>query len=370
MKREAAGAYSDLRENYRVFFSPLYGGFWVFTRYEDIKEALQHPELWSSRHSAIPTREMSLPPLTSDPPQHTVYRRLINPAFTPFKVEERASSIRELARQLISGIASTEFDFLDEFARPYPSIIFTEIFGLPSDEWRRLMNWDEVILHSDDFGARAQATADVRAYMRERVADRTRAPRDDLLSQLIASIVDSKPLPEDELLTMSVMLFLAGLDTVTSHMGSFIHFLATHPDHRQQIVDDPKIIPGAVEELLRFFSQSNPCRTAACDFEFAGVQIREGDRLLIVLGSAGRDGEEFEGASSVDFTRPNNRHIAFGAGPHRCAGLHLARFELVIALEEWHARFPEYELAPGYAPDYFLGGVMGLQALPLVVPRR
>jgi cytochrome P450 len=177
--------------------------------------------------------------------------------------------------------------------------------------------------------------------------------------------VDGERLTQDEAYAFTYLLFMAGLDTVTNSLGFTWMFLAQHPGHRRQIVEDPRIIPDAVEELLRYYSFVGITnRTVSRDLEFAGVAMRGGDRIMLPTSAAGRDDEQFPDAQVVDFGREPNRHLAFAAGPHRCLGSHLARAELRIALAEWHRRIPEYRIA-GTGVTYHGGALGGPTALSL-----
>jgi cytochrome P450 len=187
----------------------------------------------------------------------------------------------------------------------------------------------------------------MRDYFKEMFDRRRAEPQDlevDILTYLLSAEVDGEPIPEENLLNMAVVLVLAGLDTTKSQLGYNFHYLATHPDDRRRIVDDPALIPSAIEELLRYHAFVPPARKLARDVEYEGCPMREGQMVLMPLWSATRDPRAFEDAGTVQLDRNPNRHIAFGAGPHRCAGAHLARRELLVAMEEWHKRIPDYHL--------------------------
>jgi cytochrome P450 len=368
IRDDPIGAYEHLHERGRMLFSPLNGGFWFLTNYADIHEALQRPDLWSSKYTSVPARDSRLLPLSLDAPDHAKYRRLINPAFAPGRMAELEGKMRDLCRSLIEPIKhQSEFDFLEVFARPFPSTIFTQMFGLPSEEWPRFGRWAHLTIQIGDIAARDRATIEVEDYLKDLVAERMSVRSDDMLSFLLDVEIEGDRLTEEDVLAFSLLLFMAGLDTVTASLGFFFKFLAEHPLHREQIIDDPSVIPGAVEELLRYHSNIVLARTATGDFTFAGAPVKEGDRLAVVLAPSGRDPQAFPNAGTVDFRREPNRHLAFSAGPHRCVGSHLARHELRVALEEWHRAIPNYAIAPGTKLSYHGAGVMGLEALPMTV---
>ncbi|MFC4948278.1 cytochrome P450 [Pseudonocardia sp. GCM10023141] len=368
--RDPFAAFQEARRD-RAFWSPHHGGYWVLTRMADIREALQHAELFSNWPTGIPvhpSRRERMVPLELDPPDHTAYRRVLAPMFAPKAVTARTAAIDRTCEQLVDGLAGKgRCDFIAEFAQPFPTTVFTNMLGLPAAESERFVGWNNVLLHSHgDPAARRRAGDDINAYLRELIAQRRAEPRDDLVSALLASPVDGRPIREDEVQNLTFMLFVAGLDTVTAALSFIFRFLAEHPDHRAQLVADPGLIPSAVEELLRVHAFINPARTVTRDLEFAGVTMRAGERLLVSTNLASTDPDEFPDPLVVRFDRPGNRHVAFGAGPHRCAGSHLARDELATAVATWHRHIPSYAVADGHPITVHAGGAMGIDALELV----
>lgn len=363
-------AFRALRDE-RVLWSPNHGGYWILTRAEDIRAAYQQPEIFSSAATGIPahqSRKEKLFPLELDPPDHAAYRRVIAPLFAPKAVTARTAAIDETCAALIDGLVDRgRAEFVDEFAEPFPTRIFTNILGLPTAEASQFVTWNNKLLRNADRPElRREANAEINGYLRELIAARRAEPRDDVVSALIAAEVDGRPVTDDEVQNLCFLLFIAGLDTVTAALTWCFHFLARNPDHRRQIATDPAIIPGAVEELLRVHSFVNPGRTLTRDAEFAGVQMRAGERVLLATALAAQDPEEFPDEALVRFDRTANRHLAFGAGPHRCAGSHLARDELTTALGQWHARIPDYAVDETERLTLHAGGVFGIDRLPLV----
>jgi len=177
--------------------------------------------------------------------------------------------------------------------------------------------------------------------------------RDDLLSHFLDAEVEGHKLTREDILDVCFLFLIAGLDTVTATLDCMFSFLAQHPEHRQQLVDDPSLIPSAIEELLRWETPvMGVARAALVDTELDGCPIAQGDQVMIMLGSANTDEAEFPDADVVRFDREVNRHIAFGGGIHRCLGSHLARMELRVALREWHRRIPEYSVEPEHTLVY------------------
>ncbi|MFG2940336.1 cytochrome P450 [Streptomyces sp. NPDC048282] len=369
--------YQDaLREECPIAYSPVYEGFWVLTRYQDHREVLQQPESFSSRIVGVPGAKWyagnELLPLTLDPPQHTKYRALINPAFSPRRITALEKTVREQSVRLIeeilaAGTGSTEF--MAEFAEPLPSLVFTAMLGLPSSEYRQFVRWVDTMLHTppteEGVRVRQQAGEQINGYLTELIAERRAHPRDDMVSDLIDSEVDGERLSDSEVRRVCFLLFSAGLETVTTALGWGFRYLAEHPQVRRRLVDAPELAEPAVEEILRLHSFVNHARTVTRDLDFHGVRMREGDRVLLLSGAAGRDPRQFPDPTTFDFGRKPNRHIAFSLGPHRCAGSHLARLELRIALEEWHARIPEYAIPEGAEVPVHAGGVAGVERLAL-----
>jgi cytochrome P450 len=203
-------------------------------------------------------------------------------------------------------------------------------------------------------------------YFGDVIEERRRKPGSDLVSYLCQAEIDGEKLSSNEILDICFLMILAGLDTVTATLGCNVAFLASNPEHRRKLVADPALIPAAVEELLRWETPvTGVPRVVKQDVEIHGVTLEKGEMVTLLLGAADLDEGEFESPHDVDFARERNRHVAFGSGPHRCLGSHLARMELEVALEEWHRRIPDYAIQPGETPRYS-PGIREVQYLPLV----
>jgi len=356
----------------RVFWSTSFGGYWVLTRAEDIREAFQHPELFSNHPVGIPAGEgwpRKLIPEELDPPEHGVYRHILALPFSPGAVVTMAEQVRSVCIGLIDPLVDAGgCEFLDAFARPYPTTIFTGILGIPVEESAKFLAWNYDLLHSYESERRAQAGANIAGYLTQHIEERSREPKEDLTSYLLAASVEGRPMTKEEVLDTCFLMFMAGLDTVTAALGFIFRHLAEHPELRRRLVAEPGLVPQAVEELLRFHAFVNPARTVTRDVTFAGVEMKQGDRVLVSTALASRDPEEFTQPTTVDIHRERNHHIAFGAGPHRCVGSHLARRELHVAVNEWLARIPDFRVGEGAEIRAHGGGVMGIDHLPLVWP--
>jgi cytochrome P450 len=345
----------------------------VISRYEDVCWALRHPEHFTSAGGSLNLGEQPLIPLEFDPPQHTKYRRLLSPQFVPREIQRLEPEVRRIVRGLLDGVAPRgRCDFHEEIATPLPSEIFMALMGLPPEDLSLFLRWrDDSIRPSVEPGdfegaqrIRARVANEISEYFRDLIAVCRRTPSDSLLSRVVHSTIDDEPLSEAELLGISHLLLLGGLDTVTATLDCMIAFLATHPDHRHQLVSDPSIIPAAVEELLRW---STPVmvipRSIKEEVEMDGVQLRAGDGVMLAIGAANDDAVEFPD-SDVDFHRHPNRHLAFGGSNHSCLGAHLARLELRVTLEELHRRIPDYRIPDGIVV-HFSPGIRQADQLPL-----
>jgi cytochrome P450 len=313
--------------------------------------ALRNAEIYSSGMEGAPLGNVRpLIPLQIDPPEHRKYRKLLDPLFAPKQMATLEPHITAQVNELIDTFEDTGgCDFTNEFAIPLPSTIFLRLFGLPLSELPRLLEFNERTQRppgrtaAEHLAERRANASEVSAYFAAVIAERRgQAPRDE-----------GERLSDEDVIDISFLMILAGLDTITDTLTCSFKFLAENPAHRQQIIDDPSVIPAAVEELLRWETPvMSIIRVAHADAEIEGCPVQKGDFILACLGSANTDESEFENADQVEFTRNPNRHIAFGGGIHRCLGSHLARQELRVALREWHRRIPHYNLPEGFVPQY------------------
>jgi len=311
-------------------------------------------------------------PSEMDPPEHTKYRTLLNPLLSPTRIGQMEPAVREVCRGLVDGLADRgSCDLVTDFALQFPTKVFMGMLGVPTDDLDTLISWvhrSQHTSHADDPDGRIRDDADraIHDFMAAIADDRRRTPRDDIVSNLLGCQVDGRPLDDRELGGMLYLLFLAGLDTVASMLGFTFTHLANHPDDRRRLVADPTLSTAAVEELLRYYSIVSISRHLTRDADMKGCPMHQGDRVIVPLATANRDPVAFPQAETFTIDRTPNRHIAFGAGPHRCVGSHLARLELKVALEEWHRRIPDYDIPDGHQPQLRVGMfVTSLIAVPL-----
>lgn len=367
--------YAGMRRTGAVVHSPAYGGHWVVTGYDAALEAFQHPETFSSQIITVPNEIGQLRPILpiqSDAPDHTRYRKLLAPAFAPRRINALETEIRALCRELIDSFSGEpEIEFVQRFSEPLPTSIFMAMLGLPQERGADFLSWMHRIIHgfSDDpdGSLRMQAGAELYGCFGQLIQDRLAEPRDDLVTVLTQTEIDGERLTVEEILDICFNLFLGGLDTVTSALGlSFLH-LGQNPQDRRRLRENPELIPSAVEELVRFESVVTIARIATKDIDFHGCPIRKGDSMLITTASANRDDRAFTDPDSVDLARNPNRHIGFGAGPHRCLGAHLARLEMKVAFEEWHQAFADYRVIDLDKVERSAGPTGGINRLRLAL---
>jgi cytochrome P450 len=364
-----------LREQHRFFWNTYGSGYWVLTRYDDIKEASHQPGIFSN-HSIVatdPEPAYRFLPSFLDPPQHVKYRRLLNWWFAPAAVQKMAPEITRHARETIEPlVAAGHTDFCATFGDQYPVKVFLLSIGLDTSDADffvscvRRMSGAITGLEADVAQMMA-AWGEVAAYWTDKVADRHAWPLDpdvDIVSHLCRSKVDGKPLPDADIIDLMVTLTLGSLDTLKSQLGWCFYHLAAHPDDRKRLIAEPELIPSAVEEFLRAYPIVPMARKVTTDTDFHGCPMRKGDMVMLTYPSATRDPREFPDADKVILDRFPNRHMAFGVSEHRCLGSHLARNEMQTAIREWHRLIPDYRLA-GDEPPLAHHGQISLMSLPL-----
>jgi cytochrome P450 len=355
-------------------------GFFHTAQREATEYVLRHHELFSSAGALDLGNVRPLIPLNVDPPQHTKYRRLLDPLFAPQRMDAIEADVTERANRFIDGfIERGECNFSQDYAELFPSSVFLGLFGLPWEELDAILGMRDGILRPGAADGEVELDPDKRlAVQRETGAriydyfdhvldERAARPRDDILSGFLTAEIDGDRLDREDILDICFLLLIAGLDTVSDSLTCFYAFLAQHPDHRRQIASDPAVIPRAVEELLRWESPvpgGNP-RVAAREADIAGYHLPEGSIVMVSYGAANVDPSEFPDGLEVRFDRDPNRHLAFGGGVHRCLGSHLARRELRITLREWHRRIPEYHLKTGHEQLVYPPGLRSVKDLML-----
>jgi cytochrome P450 len=340
------------------------GGLVVVGGDTEVRHVLSHPEIFSSGIDAVAIGQVRpLIPLQIDPPHHRNYRKLLDPIFAPRQVALLEDRTRELVRGLIDAVVDQGgCNFHASVAEPLPTTVFLQLLGLPLERAKEFIALKDGIIRPpvSTNHERVEYTAEVGqriyAVLQEAIDQRLEQRSDDFLSMFLDAEVEGHRLTVEDVLDIGYLFFLAGLDTVTASLDCMISYLAQHPDQRRKLVDDPALVPHAVEEMLRWETPvQGVIRITTADSEIAGCPIAKGRVVSVVLGSANTDERAWTDVDTIDFDRAENRHIAFGGGAHRCLGSHLARMELRVALEEWHRAVPDYRIRDGVELRYSQG---------------
>ncbi|MBP7338460.1 cytochrome P450 [Niveispirillum sp.] len=360
------------REGPPLFYAPANTydgrGTWVVTRAEDQRRILQNPEVFSSNRGifmAALGEDLPMVPLEKDPPDHQMYRALLNPLLSPKRVDAMEAGARERAVRLIEGFKDKgSCEIMNDFAFPFAVGVFLQFLGVSDDRRDEFLGWANDQFHGT-LDQRLNAMRTVVNFMKGLIDLRKREPAEDFVGFLLKADVQGRPLTDKEILGIAVLLFEAGLDTVAAAVGFDLYHLARHPDDQQRLRDDRDLIKPAVEEFFRAYSTIQMLRKAVKDYDFDGIMIKAGDLVSCPTMIANRDPAEFPDPDRIDLARDNNRHTAFAYGPHRCLGSHLARRELIIGLEEFLARIPTFRIKQGTAPVTYGGYVFGIENLVL-----
>jgi cytochrome P450 len=370
-----------LKEAPPVFWTPRNRGHWVAMSHAAVFEVARDWERFSSEF--MPRKEMEallamLPadfphipqprPITLDPPDHTKFRAPLAATFGPKAIKARTDQIRELAGKLIDAVADKgACDLIAAVAEPLPVLVFLRLMGLPEErlaDFRVLVHkvLAPGIMDPMETAARLRSVADA---IGDVIKARRDDPKDDLISLLWATEIDGEPMTLETMEDFSVLLFLAGLDTVINAIGHAVRHMAVHPELQAKLRADPSLIPEAVEEMLRRYSFVTLNRRLTQETEFFGWTMKPGDRIMFSLAGAGLDPAHWSAPETFDLDRESKAHIAFGAGPHRCVGSHLARLELQVVYQELLQRLPTFRLDPDRPVKFRAGNVLAVEELPI-----
>lgn len=360
-----------------VVHSRVGNGYYLVNTQDDVRRVAQDWRTFSSAKGYQPNRPEGLPylmPEESDPPVHTKWRHKLNPHMSPKTVANYEAPIRADVNALIDTfIDRGECEFIGVFGAQLPGwAFFKNILGLPVDDLAMLVEGVE----EGTFGPpdeRAGHFARVFDYLETHLEWRdTQPPRGDLINAILEGVTydDGTEAPWEHKVSILVDLTFGGIATTTFVMASAIHHLATHPDIRRQLIEDPSLIENAIEEYTRFFPPVVALgRTCTRDVEVAGTQMKEGDFVMLTYAAASRDPRHMNEPEKIDITRTGIPHSTFGVGPHRCIGSNLARIELITTIEEWLKRIPHFEVKTGTAPRYVTGFLRSMRELHLVFPQ-
>jgi cytochrome P450 len=384
VRRDPYPTYRRLREQGFVRLR-LFGG-WAAARYADVERILREPA-FSTNRDEVPLIKMvrhatrEVPEfqgfidnnlLMIDGPRHRRLRGLVAKAFTPRRVESLRPRVKTLVDLLLDRMAAgSEVDLIRDFAQPLPTVVIAELLGVPSSDQARFRVWSDALAELlDPLSGRegldrpVRANRELSAYLRELLAERRLAPRDDLLSAMSEAQEEGESLAEGELVALASLLLAAGNETTTNLIGNAVLLLLRHKDERKRLQDDLALLPGAVEECLRFEPPVQLTDRAVVEpVELAGVRLQPGTIVAALIAAANRDPEQFPDPDRFDVGRSENRHLAFGSGNHYCIGAALARLEAQVALEGLLRRFPDFEgppTPPAWKPSIVLRGPTAL----------
>ncbi len=370
-----------LRENDPVHWSDK-SSLWVVSKFEDVSYVSKNHQIFCSGHGVRPGSVIKLPLIDEDEPRHTQIRRMINRGFTPRMVRKLETAFREIATDTIDKVAGQgECDFVADIAVPMPILLIAEMIGIRKEDRERFHRWSDDLIAGDgnrdkpEIMQRAgQALREYGDYLKEIFEERRKQPQDDLVSILVGAkdegllgenryeeevavrpidtsaierIEETREVAENELVMLMVLLLVAGNETTRNGITGGMSLLIENPEARQKLIDDPSLIPVAVEEMVRMVSPVHSfARTATQDTELKGKKIRKGDAVLMLYPSANRDPDEFDDPDVFKIER-DPRHVGFGVGNHFCLGANLARMEMRVAFEELLRRLPDMEYADG-----------------------
>jgi cytochrome P450 len=367
--------WAELRGRCPVAHTDRYNGAWLPVTHDLVTQIAYDTEHFTSRAVIVSSGQIEAeapiggaPPITSDPPFHHDARRLLLPAFAPKVIEPWEKDVRELCRGRLRDMGEAEYiDAAVQYAQHIPVSVIAMMLGFPLEDADIFRGFVHDILEGVNVGVEQRMAAFDRldAYISTQIDEHIADPRDDLTSYLLNAKIFDQPLSRDHVAGSIVLLLLAGIDTTWSAIGAALWHLASHADDRRRLAAEPQLMGQAVEELLRAYAPVTMARIVAEDTELGGCRMAAGDWVLLPFPAANRDPEVFEDADRVVLDRAVNRHAAFGLGIHRCLGSNLARMELTVALEEWMARFPDFELADPDAVTWSAGQVRGPRRLPV-----
>ena len=375
--RDPFPRWDELRRTCPIARTDRRGRAWLPTTYADVTALAKDVEHFSSSDTSVidsgeveetPILTYGLPPITSDPPLHTWTRRLLLPWFSHTRVAGYEPMTRALCRSLVDAhLTDGRADAAADYAQQIPVRVIGAILGIPDELSDTFTGWvRDVLEFADDPQRVERGMWGIGHYLWTRINERRALDGDDLLTYLLHTDVEGRPVDDMVILGMAILTMIAGIDTTWSAIGSSLWHLATHDDDRARLVAEPVLMDTAVEELLRAYAPVTMARAVTTDLEFRGCPMRRGDKVLLNFPAANRDPAAFDRADEVVLDRQENRHVAFGSGIHRCAGSNLARMELRVALEEWLDRVPVFHLAEGSEVTWAGGQVRGPRSLDVV----
>jgi hypothetical protein len=364
--------WDEMRQNCPVAYTARFDGVYFPSRYEDVRAIAYDTEHFSSRRVVVraepPEAPPILPPITSDPPAHRAQRKLLLPLFTPDAVRRHEPHAHAVCQELVGRLTGKELcDGAADYAQHIPVRIIAQMLGVPDQDADLFRRWIRELLELGitDPQMVARATQEMCDYFAHAMDKRRKAPANDMITYLLRAEIDGQPLNDDHVIGTLRLLLIAGIDTTWSAIGACLWHLAMHAPDRHRLVSAPDLIPTAVEEFLRAYAPVTMAREVIKETKVGGCPVHPGQMVMLPFPAANRDPSMFEQADRVAIDRQNNRHVAFGLGIHRCIGSSLARMEIAVALQEWLAAFPQFELAPDAVVTWSVGTTRGPRQLPL-----
>lgn len=351
-----------------VFYSRWYGGHWVVTRKKDLIEVTGDPATFSNKSRGLPPidRDITLIPLTMDPPEHTKYRMPLNAYFSPKGIAHLEVAIRQMTNDLIDKVIDQgRCDFLHDAAEPLPVTLFMKMAGMPTDRLKEFRQLAEDATAAPEASTRFAAFQRIGEILASVVKERQAKREDDLISLLLDARIDGHPPSFEEVVNYSVLLFLGGLETVVNALGFTARHLAQDQELQASLRADPSLIPQTIEEMLRLYGIASSIRVAKADRLVGEAPIQAGDSVLLLIPAANYDPAAFAEPAACCPGRPEP-HVTFNSGPHRCLGANLARLELRSFFDEWFKRVPPFRLDPENPPVFFGGLNLAVRNLPLI----
>jgi cholest-4-en-3-one 26-monooxygenase len=354
-----------LRREAPVWFHPgtdEVEGFWCIVKYADLVELSRDPGHASSALGGITLHDASDEDLElqrqmmlmMDPPKHTKLRKLVNKGFTPRMIGQLEEHIRDVTKSIVDGVAKRgECDFVVDVAAELPLQVIVEMMGVPDEDRHKIFDWSNRLIGSEDPEYNVSrdeaigAATEMFMYSTELAAAKRKTPGEDIISTLLQAEVEGNQLTDTEFNLFFQLLSVAGNETTRNLISNGMNFLFEHPDQREKLAADRSLLPGAIDEMLRYASPVMYMRrTAPEDFELRGQTIRAGDKLALWYISANRDEDVFDDPNRFEITRSPNDYVAFGGGgPHFCLGANLAKLEIRVMFDEILDRLPDIELA-------------------------
>ncbi|MGW8814384.1 cytochrome P450 [Gordonia terrae] len=351
---DSSARFRELRDKCPVAHSPHYGGFWVLSRYEDVAAAARDPKLFSSEQGVSLPRlnaGVPLPPLETDPPRHAFFRQVLQPEFSRARMQQVEGFVRDLTREFMDNFDTTgPVDLIDKLVAPLPAIVIAHLMGFPREDWSKFREWFDVIMDAtnrEDPEAGQQAAMEFFQHIVAALDDRRLNPSDDTLTRIVSCEIDGRPVTDEEAIGMTWATIVAGHETTVGGIGALLMHVGQDSALKERLLEDRGLIPKAIQETIRLEAPvQGMSRALTRDVCLGGQQLLAGENVWLSFAAANRDDAEFEDPDSFDVDRSPNRHLGFGDGVHRCAGLPLAQLEMRVVLEEMLDRYPGFTLDP------------------------